>query len=223
MLERFRTGWRAVMTPPARLLLAARVSPDAVTWTGTILTIVAALVMLPQGWLWQGSIVLTLLVCTDSLDGQMARLSGRSTSWGAFLDSSLDRIADGALFMGVALFYVGHGASVVWTGMAIAALVLGQVTSYVKARGESLGVAVTGGLIARADRLVALGLGVLLTGLAREGHLPEWLQWALPVALVWLVVAGAITVGQRMAQFRHQVRQQPDGSPAQAVIAPEKR
>ena len=223
MLERFRTGWRAVMTPPARLLLAARVSPDAVTWTGTILTIVAALVMLPQGWLWQGSIVLTLLVCTDSLDGQMARLSGRSTSWGAFLDSSLDRIADGALFMGVALFYVGHGASVVWTGMAIAALVLGQVTSYVKARGESLGVAVTGGLIARADRLVALGLGVLLTGLAREGHLPEWLQWALPVALVWLVVAGAITVGQRMAQFRHRVRQQPDGSPAQAVIAPEKR
>lgn len=219
MLERFRTGWRAVMTPPARLLLAARISPDAVTWTGTIATIVAALVMLPQGWLWQGSLVWAVLVCTDSLDGQMARLSGRSTTWGAFLDSTLDRLADGALFMGVALFFAGPGASVIWTGVAIAALVLGQVTSYVKARGESLGLAVTGGLVARADRLVALGLGTLLTGLARDGHLPAWWEWALPCALVWLVVAGAITVGQRMAQ----VWQQPDVPTTPAAIVPETR
>lgn len=200
MLERFRTGWRALMTPPARLLLAARISPDAVTWTGTILTIIVALVMLPLGWLWQGSIVLALLVCSDSLDGQMARLTGRSTTWGAFLDSSLDRFADGALFMGIALFYAGQGESVLWTGIAIAALVFGQVTSYVKARGESLGIPVSGGLAARADRILVLGLATILTGLARDAHLPGWLEWTLPAALVWLVVAGAITVGQRMAQ-----------------------
>ena len=217
MLERFRTGWRSVMTPPARLLLAARISPDVVTWVGTVLTIATALVMLPQGFHWQGRIVLAVLVCTDSLDCQMARLSDRSTTWGAFLDSSLDRLADGALFMGVALFYAGLGASVVWTGVAIAALVLGQVTSYVKARGESLGVAVSGGLVARADRLVVLGLGTCLTGLARDGHLPAWLGWALPAALVWLVVAGAITVAQRMAQ----VRAQADASTALAPAATE--
>ncbi|MGA4668344.1 phosphatidylinositol phosphate synthase [Propionibacteriaceae bacterium Y1923] len=204
MLERFRRGWGIVMTPPARLLLRAGLSPDVVTWAGTLLTVVAALVMLPQGWLWQATVVLTVLVSADSIDGQMARLSGRPTTWGAFLDSTLDRIADGALFMGVALYYAGPGESRLWAGAAMAALVLGQVTSYTKARGESLGVVVAGGLAARADRLVALGLGILLTGLATSGLLPGWLVWALPAALAWLVVAGAVTVAQRMAQVHAQ-------------------
>lgn len=202
------------MTPPARLLLAARISPDAVTWIGTLATIIVALALLPQGWLWQATIVLAVLLCTDTLDGQMARLSGRSSSWGAFLDSTLDRFADGALFMGIALFYAGPGNSLVWSAVAIAALLLAQVTSYVKARGESLGLSVTGGLATRADRVLALGIGALLTGLARDQHLPSGWGWALPVALAWLVVAGAITVAQRMSQVRQQTASTMDGAAA---------
>lgn len=204
MLERFRRGWAMAMTPPARALMALRVSPDAVTWAGTIITVVLALVTFPQGWLWQGTLLIALFIFSDGIDGQMARLMGRTSSWGAFLDSSLDRFGDGALFGGVALYYAGVGDSVLWAGVALGALVMGQVTSYVKARGEALGHVVTGGLAARADRVLVLLLGTLLTGLARDGHVPGALRWALPVALCWLVLAGSITVGQRMAQVHAQ-------------------
>ncbi|MGA4507554.1 phosphatidylinositol phosphate synthase [Propionibacteriaceae bacterium G1746] len=204
MLERFRAGWAAAMTPPARLLIALKVHPDAVTWAGTLITVVLALVFFPQGWLWQGTLLITAFIFSDGIDGQMARLLNRKSQWGAFLDSSLDRFGDGALFMGLALFYAGPGDSTTWAGFAIAALVLGQVTSYVKARGEALGMTVRGGLAARADRILVLFLGSLLTGLAIDGHVPSVLRWALPVALCWLVIAGVITVGQRMAQVKGQ-------------------
>lgn len=199
------------MTPPARALLAMRVSPDAVTWAGTVLVVVLALLMFPRGLLWQGALVLTVFVLSDGIDGTMARLQGRTSNWGAFLDSSLDRLADGALFMGIALFYAGPGDSVLWTGLAIAALVLGQLTSYVKARGESLGHSVRGGLAARADRILALFLGALLTGLARDAHLPAALEWALPLALCWLTTAGLVTVGQRMHQVKLQAGRAGEG------------
>ena len=192
------------MTPPARLLIAAKVSPDVVTWAGTLITIALALVFFPQGWLWQGTLLATVFILSDGVDGQMARLLDRKSEWGAFLDSSLDRLGDGALFMGIALYYAGVGNSVLWAGMAIGALILGQVTSYVKARGESLGHIVQGGLAARADRILVLFLGSLLTGLTREGYLPDVFTWALPAALCWLGFAGCVTVGQRMAQVRRQ-------------------
>lgn len=204
MLERFRRGWAAAMTPPARLLLALRVPPDAVTWAGTIITAALAIGCFTQGWLWQGTLLIAVFIFSDGIDGQMARMLDRQSVWGAFLDSSLDRVGDGALFGGVILFYAGMGGSVLWAGMGLGALVLGQVTSYVKARGESLGMSVRGGLAARADRVLVLLLGTLLTGLARDQHLPDVLVWALPVALCWLVLAGAVTVGQRMAQVKRQ-------------------
>lgn len=204
MLEKFRAGWAAAMTPPARLLLKLGVHPDAVTWAGTLITIALAFVFFPQGWLWQGTLLITLFIFSDGLDGQMARMMDRKSTWGAFLDSSLDRFGDGALFGGVALYYAGPGDSVFWSAMALGALVCGQVTSYVKARGEALGMTVRGGLAARADRILVLFLGTLLTGLARSGHVPEVLHWALPVALCWLVFAGLVTVGQRMAQVHRQ-------------------
>ena len=204
MLERFRKGWAAAMTPPARLLIALGVHPDAVTWAGTFITVALALWFFPQGLLWQGTLIITAFIFSDGIDGQMARMLDRKSTWGAFLDSSLDRFGDGALLGGMALYYAGPGDSVLWAGMAIGALLLGQVTSYVKARGESLGMTVKGGLAARADRILALFLGSLLTGLALDGHVPAALEWALPVALGWLVLAGIITVGQRMAQVKRQ-------------------
>lgn len=198
MLERFRRYWSMAMTPPAKLFIALRISPDAITWAGTVLTVAIALTCFSQGWLWQGALALGIFILSDGIDGEMARRLGRTSTWGAFLDSSLDRIGDGAVFGGILLYYAGPGDSRLWAGVALGALVMGQVTSYVKARGESLSFRVVGGLAARADRLLALLLGALLTGLG--------LPWALPVALVWLLVAGVITVGQRMAQVHRQAQ-----------------
>jgi CDP-diacylglycerol---glycerol-3-phosphate 3-phosphatidyltransferase len=196
MLERFRRYWSMAMTPPARLFIRWGLSPDIITWVGTLATVALAITCFSQGWLWQGALALGVFMLSDGVDGQMARMTGSTSTWGAFLDSSLDRVGDGAVLGGIMLYYAGPGDSALWAGVALGALVMGQVTSYVKARGESLSFRVVGGLAARADRILALLLGALLAGLG--------LGWALPVACIWLFVAGAITVGQRMAQVHRQ-------------------
>lgn len=134
--------------------------------------------------------MLALFIFSDSLDGTMARESGSSSKWGAFLDSTLDRLADGAIFGGIAIYYAAQPDGLLWCAVAIGALVFALVTSYSKARGESVGIEVHAGFAGRADRLLVGLLGVLLTGIG--------LTWALPVALSYLCLAGAFTVGQRM-------------------------
>lgn len=193
MLEHLRSRWTKVMSPIARALLKAHVTPDMVTWAGTIGVVAISLICFPNGWLWQGVLLLLVFIFSDSLDGIMARTSGRSSDWGAFLDSTLDRVADGAVMGGLALYFVDAGDSW-WAGLALVTLVLGQVTSYTKARGESLGYEVNGGLAGRADRLLVSLLGAMLTGLG--------FGWGLPVCLILLSVAGIITVAQRMVLVR---------------------
>jgi CDP-diacylglycerol--glycerol-3-phosphate 3-phosphatidyltransferase len=178
------------MTPPAKLLWRLHVPPDVVTWLGTILVVVASLATIPRGLLWQGGLLVLILVLSDGLDGQLARLSGTTSTYGAFLDSSLDRVADGALFGAIILYFAGPGQSQLWAGVALWALVAGQVTSYVKARGESLGLDAGGGIAARADRIVVAFLGLVLAGLG--------VPYALQVAMVVLALVGSWTVGQRM-------------------------
>lgn len=197
MLERFRKGWAAAMTPPARMFMRLHVTPDMITWGGTLFTVIAAMICFPHGWLWQGALIVTAFIFSDGIDGQMARMMGRKSTWGAFLDSSLDRIGDGALFGGVLLYYAGPGHSQLWAGIALGALVMGQVTSYVKARGEALDFKVVGGLAARADRVLVLLAGCLFSQVLH-------LHWLLPLALCWLFLASSITVGQRMAQVHRQ-------------------
>ena len=100
---------RRVFTPVARLLLKAHVSPDAITVVGTVGVSVAALYCYPRGEFFLGSLVIAIFALSDSLDGTMARLSGRSSRWGAFWDSTLDRISDAAIFAGLALWFAGDG------------------------------------------------------------------------------------------------------------------
>jgi CDP-diacylglycerol--glycerol-3-phosphate 3-phosphatidyltransferase len=190
MLDRFRHIWAAVMTPPAKLLWRLHVPPDVITWLGTILVVVASLATIPRGLLWQGGLLVLILVLSDGLDGQLARMSGTTSTYGAFLDSSLDRIADGALFGAIILYFAGPGGSQLWAGVALWALIAGQVTSYVKARGESLGLDAGGGLAARADRIVVAFLGLVLAGAG--------VPYALQVAVLVLALVGSLTVGQRM-------------------------
>jgi CDP-diacylglycerol--glycerol-3-phosphate 3-phosphatidyltransferase len=196
MLERFRGISAAVLGPLVRLLLRLGVSPDVVTIAGTAGVVVAALACFPQGWLWQGALVVTLFVLSDMLDGQMAKVSGSASHWGAFLDSTSDRLGDAAVFGGILLYFTYQRDSTLWAAVALAGLVFGQWTSYVKARAESLGFTCSGGLAARADRLVIILVGTLLAGLG--------VPYVLEAAVALLAVASMITVVQRILQVRRQ-------------------
>lgn len=193
-----RGFYTRLLSPIVKLLAAAGVSPDAVTWTGTLLTCAVAFVGVTHGWLWQTALLLGLLVLTDGMDGQLARRTGKVSPYGAFLDSTLDRLADGAIVGAATLWLSWHGSRV-WAVLGVVALVLGQVTSYTKARAESLDYTCAGGLAGRADRLVIILVAMLLQGLG--------LTWALGVAMVLLCLAGTVTVGQRMHQVHRQAAQ----------------
>jgi CDP-diacylglycerol--glycerol-3-phosphate 3-phosphatidyltransferase len=196
MLERFRGLSAKLLGPLVRGLLRMGISPDLVTVLGTVGVVLAALVCFPQGWLWQGVLVVTVFVLSDMLDGQMAKVSGKASAWGAFLDSTSDRLGDAAVFGGILLYFTYQRDSTLWAAVALAGLVFGQWTSYVKARAESLGFTCSGGLAARADRLVIILVGTLVAGLG--------VPYVLEVAVSLLAVASMITVFQRIAQVRRQ-------------------
>ena len=198
MLERFRGLSATLLAPIARFLIKAGVSPDLVTILGTLGVAVGALVCFPQGWLWQGVVVVTIFVVSDMVDGQMAKITNSASPWGAFLDSTSDRLGDAAVFGGILLYFVYERDSALWAGIALAGLVFGQWTSYVKARAESLGFTCSGGLAARADRLVIILAGTLLAGLR--------IPYVLEVAVSLLALASMITVLQRIAQVHKQAK-----------------
>jgi len=200
MLDRFKHFWQHVMLAPfVRLFLRLGISPDAVTIVGTVGVCTGALVFFPRGDFLIGVLVCTAFVFSDLVDGHMARLSGSSTKWGAFLDSTLDRFGDAAIFAGLALYYAGPGDSRPLTGLAIYCLVLGSITSYARARAESLGMQAKGGIAERADRLVAI---LVMTGLAGIFNLPV----LIPITLGVLALASTVTVVQRMLLVRDQAR-----------------
>ncbi|HET7326644.1 MAG TPA: CDP-alcohol phosphatidyltransferase family protein [Nocardioidaceae bacterium] len=205
MLERFRQFWTGLFSPVAHLLLRLGVSPDAVTVVGTLGVVTGALVFFPRGHFFIGVVVVAAFVFSDLLDGYMARLSGRTSSWGAFLDSTLDRLGDAAVFAGLVLWYAGRGDSLVLAGLALYCLVMGSVTSYARARAESLGMSAAGGIAERADRLVLILVATGLAGLFDVESL-------IVVALALLAVASTVTVVQRMRGVRRQASAAP-GAP----------
>ena len=204
MLERFRATWTALFAPVVRLLLRWGVSPDAVTVVGTLGVVVGALVFFPQGQLLAGVLFITAFVFSDMVDGAMARQSGRTSPFGAFLDSTLDRLGDAAIFGGLAMYYVGPGDEPAFVALSVYCLTMGSVTSYARARAEALGMEAKVGIAERADRLVAV---LVVTGAAdlanRLGAGPVALR-AIPVVLALLAVASTVTVVQRVLAVRRQ-------------------
>lgn len=203
MLNKYaRALFTKIFTPVARLLLKLGISPDVVTVVGTLGVCAGALAFYPRHEFFWGTIVITLFVFSDTVDGVMARMSGRSGKWGAYLDSTLDRVGDSAIFGGLVLWYAGRGDDFLMAGLALACLILGSVVSYAKARAEGLGFTADVGIAERADRLVAV---LVTTGLVGLG-LPEVV---LTIVLALLAVASFVTVIQRMLLVRQQALGQP--------------
>ncbi len=200
-----RAALTHVATPIARILLRWGVSPNAVTVAGTVGVLIGALGFGARGHFIAGLVIVTLSALTDLLDGTMARLSGGSTRFGALLDSTMDRIADGAVF-GAVVFWLGrHGDPYAGVAAGLISLVLGQVVSYVKARAEGLGMTANVGVAERTERLVIVGVGGFFAGLGFD--------WGLPAALWLLAALSAVTVGQRLRHVYRQDRHRAGDAP----------
>jgi CDP-diacylglycerol--glycerol-3-phosphate 3-phosphatidyltransferase/CDP-diacylglycerol--inositol 3-phosphatidyltransferase len=203
MLERFRQFWTNVWAPLANLFLKWGISPNTVTFVGTVGVVAGALVFFPRGHLLIGVLVITAFVFSDIMDGYMARASGKVSTFGAFWDSTLDRIGDAAIFGGLAMYYVGPGDNDWYAALAIYCLSMGSVTSYARARAESLGMTAKVGIAERADRLVftlvTTGVAALITELTDND---DWLV-AIPIILGLMALANTVTVIQRV-QVVHQ-------------------
>src|SRR3954471_7096046 len=132
-----KAGVARAVDPVARALLRAGISPDVVTVAGTVGVVVASLTLATRGYLWIAALVITAFALTDVLDGAMARARGTASRFGALLDSTMDRIADGAVFGSLAYWLA---ATDQWSNLTacLICLIAGQVVSYVKARAESL-------------------------------------------------------------------------------------
>ncbi len=207
----------ALFTPVAGGLVRLGVSPDAVTVVGTLGVVAAALWFFPRGEFVVGPLVVAVVALADSVDGIMARLLAargvrRSGAWGAFLDSTLDRLGDAAIFVGLVLWFAGPDAAARTAGAGLAAalacLVLGSVVPYARARAEGLGMTASGGIAERADRVAVVLVAVLAHGLGA----PEWL---LVAVLVLVALASGWTVAQRMLTVHRQAhaRLDADGTP----------
>lgn len=198
MLDRFKAFWQGVMLAPfINLFIRLGISPDVVTVIGTLGVSAGALVFFPQGMLWQGVLVITVFVFSDLIDGAMARKLGRSSNFGAFLDSTLDRVADAALFGGMALFFAWQAEDRLYLVISLVCLTMGSITSYARAKGEQLGYDAKTGLAERPDRLVGLLVPAFFGDLLGAPFLYQISLWLI-------AVLSTVTVVQRILKVRGQ-------------------
>src|SRR5215467_6330008 len=190
MLKVLRPALGRVLTPAGQVLARTPVSPNALTIIGTIGMSAGALTLFPTGHLFAGVMVCTGFVLTDMLDGTLARIKGTTGKFGAFLDSTMDRIADAAVFVGLATWFLRGGHDRVLAGVAVFCLVAGSLVSYAKARAESLGLKCDVGFAERTERLLIALVAAGLSGLG--------VPYVLPIGLWFLAAASAFTFGQRV-------------------------
>jgi len=187
------------------VLARAGVTPDMVTITGTLAAVLGAVFLIGTGRLFWGAFVVTLAVLLDLLDGALARARGGGSVWGAVLDSTGDRAADAAIFGALVWWYSGRGDDRLLVLLALLCLVLGVLTSYIKARAEGVGLSCDVGIVERTERLILVLTGTGLTGLG--------VPYAVHVALWALLAGSAVTVGQRFAAVHRAARGRPVPTP----------
>jgi CDP-diacylglycerol--glycerol-3-phosphate 3-phosphatidyltransferase len=191
-----RPALNRVLSPIGAGLARTGVTPDMITVVGTVGVATGALVFYPRGHLFGGTVFITAFVFSDLLDGVVARARGTSGPWGAFLDSTLDRIGDGAIFGGLLWWYAGRGHQPILGALTLACLIGGTVISYAKARAEGLGFTCNVGIAERSERLIVV---LVTTGFSGLG-----VPYIAAAGLWVLAVATAFTVVQRFVVVRRQ-------------------
>jgi CDP-diacylglycerol--glycerol-3-phosphate 3-phosphatidyltransferase len=206
MLNFLRPVFARLFKPIVQGLARTPVTPNMITVAGTVGVSAAALWLLPIGELFPGAFIATCFVFTDMLDGQLARIKGNSGKYGAFLDSTMDRFADAAIFGGITIWFMrtNHLLAVV----SLFCLAAGLSVSYVKARAEGLGLNADVGLIERPERMI---IGLTSIGLSGLG-----IPYVLPIGMWGLAAGTAITLYQRMRAVYVDAKSQA----AQAAAAP---
>lgn len=178
-----------VITPLCRGLLRLGLSANLVSSLGATGTVLSALYFYPRGNLFTGSLVVLFFILFDLLDGTMARLSDSgSSSWGALLDSTLDRISDASLLAAIMLYLIQSDDRLI--PVVLVAIVSGGMVSYVKAKAESLGIECEGGFAERTERLMIALIAISLHGL----NLP----FILAIGMWILALASVYTALERM-------------------------
>ncbi|SRR3954470_1660115 len=209
--QRIKDGFVGLTRPLVRTLIQGGVHPNAITTVGT-LVLIGAGVAFGYGAIRLGGALLLLSGIFDILDGQVARLGSMSTTFGAFYDSTVDRIGEAAVFTGLMIYFLTGPLplELVPTAFASAliALVASLLVSYTRARAEGLGVECKVGIAARAERILLLGLPAVLfgDGPARPGVLLFYI-----VAL--LAFISVVTVFQRIAHVARVARGAPPPAP----------
>ncbi|HEU5358795.1 MAG TPA: CDP-alcohol phosphatidyltransferase family protein [Gemmatimonadales bacterium] len=176
--------------PAVNVLVRSGIRPNTITSVGTAVVIASA-VCYALGQIRWGGALLLLSGVADTLDGQVARAGNLATKFGAFYDSTLDRVGDGATFIGIAV-YLLSAPGVAWREVAVLACMLGVLSSllvsYARARAEGIGVDCKVGIAQRAERIVGLGVPSLLVGAGPSGVVLEVIVGALTVASIITVV-----------------------------------
>jgi CDP-diacylglycerol--glycerol-3-phosphate 3-phosphatidyltransferase len=183
-----------VIGPLVARLARSGVTPDAITILGTVGAVASAVFLIGTGHLWWGAVAVTVFVLLDMLDGALARARGGGSVFGAVLDSTGDRAADAAIFGALVWWFSGAGDNRLLVLLALLCLVLGVLTSYIKARAEGVGLSADVGVIERTERLILVLVGTGFSGLG--------IPYALHAALWVLLVGSAVTVGQRFLAVR---------------------
>jgi len=174
-------------------LIESRLTPNAISLTGFALNVVAAVLIWQELFIWGGIAFIVGSVC-DTLDGRYSRMSGKGTQFGAFLDSTLDRIEEGVVLTAVAAVFATHGDEFAAAATVLAVLA-SLMVSYTRARAEALGVECKVGIASRAVRVVILSIGILFADLG-----------LLAPSVYVLAGLGTITVLQRIFHVRSELR-----------------
>ena len=182
-----------LITPVAASALRIGITPNAVTWVGAVGVIASALFFYPRGDFFLGTAVISFFALSDLFDGTMARISKAGASkWGSFLDSTIDRVTDSAILLGVSIYLINNDDEL--SLVVIATLVTGMLVPYIRAKAESFGVECSGGIAERTERLIIAMSAIALDGLG--------VPYVLAGGMWLLAGLGAVTVVQRMLIVR---------------------
>lgn len=186
-----------VITPLCRGLLRIGITADFMTLIGTLIVVIGSFTLIVNGKFLASIVIIGLALLTDLLDGTMARMSEKGpTVWGNFLDSTLDRIADGAILVSLALYL--HNQENSFFILVLLTLPISALVPYTRAKAESLGIECKGGFAERTERLLILGFAGVLDLLG--------IDWGIELGVWSLLILSGITVLQRMAIVRKATR-----------------